>query len=116
MTKKQMIEEILNKVKSVDCNIVRVYGVTMGVGYDLNVSIEHDKGSFYFKAHATRASWALIGHLRPNNPQYQYTGSCDYYQEDVIKYWEHGEGLGEYLGRFKKLDLIHLYDTIVKGC
>lgn len=116
MTKKEMIQEIIEAVEMVDCSILRVYGVPMGVGYDLAVKLETKTDIIRLDAHATRPSWAAMGHLRPNNPYYKYTGSCDYYQEDVIKYWEHKKeyALEEYFSRMKKDQLKNWYQVIVK--
>ena len=114
MTKQKMIENILPKVKETSCYIVRTYGVSMGVGYDLNINVEMADFEIDFEAHATRQSWALLGHLRPNNPEYQYSGSCDYYKQDVCEYWEDkNKGLKEFLSRLTKDQLKYYYNKIV---
>ena len=45
-----------------------------------------------------------VGHLRPENPYYLYSGSCDRYRERVINYWEFNfkDALREYYMRFTK--------------
>ena len=94
--KEQIIEEILKNIKVENANIVRVYGVPCGVGYDMYVILNTGE---VLETHALRQSWALEGHLRPNNPSYKYTGRCDNYQEEIISYWTSGLGLKDYLKR-----------------
>lgn len=115
MKKAEMIQSIINKVERVDCYIVRVYGVSCGVGYDLNVNLETKNDNIRLAAHALRQSWAAVGHLRPNNPYYKYSGSCDYYQKDVIKYWESEKerALEKYFSRLNKSELTLWYESIV---
>ncbi len=107
MKKSELVERICSKVKKVDCFIERVYGVSHGVGYDLNVDVEYinDKKE-RIQAHAVHSCWAGLGHLRPNNPDYKYTGSCDVYKKDVCDYWDSENGLEEYLMRLSKSELV----------
>ena len=109
-----MTKEILDLVTVTKCEIVKVYGVAMGVGYDLDVFVEFDKGFQYFPAHAGRQSWAMPEHLRPDNPYYKYTGSNDVYQGLVKGYWaDKNSGLKELLSRLPKDELEEYYHTIV---
>jgi hypothetical protein len=106
MKKSQMIELITKEVEKIDCYIVKIYGVSWGVGYDLDIDITFKGGrKFPMQSHALSQSWALIGHLRPNNPYYKYTGSNDVYRNKVTHYWQIGNGFAEYLGRLKKTEL-----------
>ena len=115
MLKKEIALKIVEGVKEIKCYIKRTYGVSHGVGYDLHVYITYaNNEEKRVRAHATHGSWASAGHLRPNNPDYQYTGSCDVYKGDVIRYWETGNGLTEYLLRFKKATLESLLRTTLE--
>jgi hypothetical protein len=104
MSKKELREKILENVETVDCSIVKVYGVTIGVGYDLNARVTFKNGYVLpIKAHALRQSWACVGHLREYQGQFKvYTGSNDIYREQVIAYWENKDGLNEWLERLNK--------------
>ena len=124
MTKQKMIEAIMEKVSNVTCIIGRVYGVSSGVGYDLTARIDFDQTDnenpaalvlLVVEAHALRQTWAAPGHLRPNNPRYKYSGSCDHYQNRVLSYWESpgNPGFEEYLTRLKKDDITALYDEVL---
>ena len=113
MKKIEIIEKIVERVEEIDIGIVRVYGVSHGVGYDMTGYVYFDNGkSMLVEAHAVRASWACLGHLRPDNPYYKYTGSNDVYQDDVIKYWKEKHGFREYLGRWLKPELVDLYGEL----
>jgi len=113
MKKSEVIEKIIENVKEISCYIVRIYGVSCGVGYDMNVELTFKNGlTEHQDVHAIRQSWACFGHLRPNNPRYQYTGNCDYYQEKVIKYWENGNGFKELITRMNKEELIEKLDYV----
>lgn len=115
MLKKDLVKGLVKAVTKVDATIVRVYGVSHGVGYDLNVVVNFEKGiTKSFEAHAGPKSWTMPGHLRPNNSFYEYTGSNDVYRERVIEYWEHGDGLEEYYGHFLKKELKDEYASIVE--
>ena len=112
--KKDLVNAIVEKVESVDCDIVRIYGVTMGVGYDLDITIKLKGTSMelYIPAHASPKSWASYGHLRPNNPYYKYTGRNDVYRARVIDYWEKKHGLENLLNRFNMTDLRYILDYL----
>jgi len=106
MKKSILIEEIVKEVVKIECYVARVYGVSCGVGYDLDVYIEFYNGSNkHIEAHAVRQSWACVNHLRPRNPMYKYSGSNDVYQDQVIKYWTDGKAFSEYLARDLKKNL-----------
>jgi hypothetical protein len=115
MVKSDIVKSFIENVESVKCEIVKVYGVPMGVGYDMVISLTHKDGHIAFlDAHATRQSWALIGHLRPNQTVYDdYKGSnySHKYIDSVKSYWESKNGLFEYLLRFKKQNLQNVIDT-----
>ena len=116
MKKSEMINEILSvNPKCVNTYITRVYGVSCGVGYDIEATIEF-KGGFVLpiKAHASRQGWAYPNHLRPNNPYYKYTGKNDVYQEKVINYWMNGAGFEGYLNEFKKKTLEVIYNYVME--
>ena len=116
MKKAQLIETILEKVKTVDAQIIRVYGVPMGVGYDLGVMVTFKDGqSRYLEAHASNKAWAVGGHLRPNQFMFdEYKGSNAplRYAESVRSYWNKKHGLKEYLSRFKKVDLVEYLEEL----
>jgi len=113
MKKSEIIERIIKEVESVSCYIVRVYGVSCGVGYDMNATIRFKNGYLMMPAvHALHQSWACLGHLRPNNPHYQYTGSCDVYQSRVIEYWEKRNGFKELLTRLDKERLEYILFSV----
>ncbi len=117
MKKSEMIEAILSvKPECTNAYIVRVYGVTCGVGYDIDAIIEF-KGGFVLpiKAHSSRQGWAYPEHLRPNNPYYRYTGKNDVYQEKVINYWMNGSGFESYLNRLNKDNLEVIYNYVMEG-
>lgn len=114
MIKNEMIDVIIENVESVNASIVRVYGVSCGVGYDLFVTVQTKKCMILdFDAHAVRQSWAGVGYLRPNNPYYKYTGSNDVYQSRVIEYWRNGGGFREFLGRMNKDALQVIFNEII---
>ena len=110
MKKQAIIDDLMQNLEVKDVTILRIYGVTYGVGYDLNVTVEHTKTGEIkiLKAHALKSSWALPGHLRPNNRQLEYKGSNNPYKyvDTVSHYWMIKDGLLEYLERFKKDALI----------
>lgn len=117
MKKSKMIESILSvKHNPEHAYISRVYGVTCGVGYDIDVTVIF-QGVFTLdiEAHASRQGWAYPEHLRPNNPYYKYTGSNDVYQEEVIKYWMNGSGFKSYLNGLKKDKLEVIYNYVMEG-
>ena len=114
MFKRDLIEEILQGIKKIDCYIIKVYGVSWGVGYDLNVLLTlNNNKTHHLDAHALPKSWACIGHLRDNQTVfYNYTGRNDVYRDYVINYWTSKQGLEEYLQRFKKCDLIQFMEAL----
>ena len=116
MVKSEMVKSFIGNVEKVECEIVKVYGVPMGIGYDMVITLTNKNGRIAFlDAHATRQSWALIGHLRPNQTVYDdYKGSNYSYKyiDSVKSYWESKNGLFEYLLRFKKQDLQETFNTI----
>ena len=116
MKKAEIIETILEKVETVKTDIIRVYGVPMGVGYDLDVYITFKDGQRkYLEAHATNKGWAVGGHLRPNQfifNEYKGSNAPMRYAEDVTRYWNEKHGLKEYLSRFKKVDLVEYLEGL----
>jgi hypothetical protein len=113
MRKNEMVDVIIENVESVNASILKVYGVSCGVGYDLFVTVKTKKTQILgFNAHAVRQSWACVGYLRPNNPYYRYTGSNDVYQSRVIEYWRNGGGFREFLGRMSKDALQVIFNEI----
>lgn len=113
MKKLDMCNDIINNIKEVECNIVKVYGVACGVGYDLDIFVTFKNNQKrYIKSHALRQSWACIGHLKTNQYEfYKYTGSNDVYRQQVINFWEknYKYAMQEYFMRYKKyvLETIH---------
>lgn len=106
MLKKEIITLLTSKIKPVDVEIVKVYGVPMGVGYDLNILLSNNQK---IKAHATNKNWALVGHLQENQIEfYKYTGKNDRYRGNVINYWLYHNALSRYLSRFKKVELLEM--------
>lgn len=112
MLKSEMIQEFINEVKEVKCQIVKVYGVSHGVGYDMNIKVLFKNGdSTILEAHALRQSWACLNHLRSNQDEFKlYTGSNDIYRDEVVNYWEKksASALSQYFNRFRKGDLINV--------
>ena len=110
MKKAQLVDAIIEKIDTVACNIVRVYGVPMGVGYDLLVTIEKTNGEVeLLEAHASNKAWAVGGHLRPNQVRFDdYKGSNApmKYADSVRRYWESKDGLREYYERYTKNALL----------
>lgn len=117
MRKSEMIDSILSLVNKVEnCEIRRVYGVSCGVGYDLDITISFNTGEVkMIEAHANNHGWYYPSHLRPNNPPYKYTGSCDRYQSRVISAWVNGLSFEYYLNKLNKNELQALYDEVIDG-
>ena len=118
MKKIDMINEIKENV-NVDCVITKVYGVPFGVGYDLNVYLTHkeDKNVIMcrLKAHATRQSWSLLGHLREYESRFNtYTGKNDVYRDQVMAWWENKDALEDYFMRMSKKDLTYYHCIVMK--
>ena len=109
-TKKELIEKVLKQVKNVDCNIVKVYGVPCGIGYDMIVKVELSDGRIkYLETHAGPRSWTMPDHLRKDQIEYDnYKGKNPplFYADVVKRFWSDKQGLKEYLQRFKKETLI----------
>ena len=107
MTKENLIESITSRVKVEGLNVVRVYGVPMGVGYDLILFLDNGEA---IDLHAGPRSWDMPGHLaRTPYGVNTYRGTDSYpgrYIERIQKYFKEGEGFKNYLRRFKKEDLI----------
>ena len=120
MKKSDIIDMLLDGVRKIEADVIRVYGVSCGVGYDLNITVyfKEDPSRYikpiHIKAHAGPRTWCAPNHLRPNNGYYQYSGHSDRYQSAVRDYWEREShaGLRGYLGYFKKDQLIYFYETI----
>lgn len=108
VTKDLMVKALKNALEVKACNVVKVYGVISGVGYDLDVVIENRvTGEIkVIEAHANNHGWFYPSHLRPNNPYYKYTGSCDRYQSRVIIAWYENHALQCYYENFTKDELI----------
>jgi hypothetical protein len=116
MKKSLIIDNILIKVDKINLIIHRTYGVSHGVGYDMTAYVTFDNGvELDFAAHAVPKSWDSLGHIRPNNPYYKYSGSNDVYKERVIDHWEKKNGFKYYLERFKKQELEYLLQVIQIG-
>lgn len=114
MTKKKIIDSIASNVKVQDVNIVRIYGVPMGVGYDMQVVLSDvSTGEVSsVKMHAGARAWDMPEHLRPNQIFYNaYKGGDSYperYIDPIKKYFIEGNGFKNYLERFKKDELIKM--------
>ena len=112
MLKSEVIDGLINEVKAVDCDVIRVYGVAMGIGYDLIITAHlKNNEAVTFKAHAGPRSWDSKGHLRARQASYnEYKGGKDphYYLQGVKDYWEvrYRWALYKYLSRFNKSDLL----------
>ena len=109
MTKEKIIESITSRLKVENVEVLRIYGVPMGVGYDMLVWLNNDS---YIEMHATGRAWEMPGHLRPNQIGYNnYKGRDSYperYIERIRKYFKEGEGFKNYLRRFKKDELLRM--------
>lgn len=109
MTKEKIIESITSRVKVENVEVLRIYGVPMGVGYDMLVWLNNDS---YIEIHATGKAWEMPGHLRPNQIGYNnYKGSDSYperYIDRIRQYFKEGEGFKNYLRRFKKDELLRM--------
>ena len=116
MKKADIIEAITENIKTIECNVVRVYGVPMGVGYDMVVHLTHKNGNVEkLEAHATNRSWSMGGHLRPHQIAFDdYKGSSAplQYVDAVKRFWESKDGFQEYLSRFKKDNLVDILNNV----
>jgi hypothetical protein len=119
--KSDIIDMIKAEVSKVECDIVKIYGVSCGVGYDLDIDVyfkidlKQYRGPLKIKAHAGPRTWCMPGHLRPNNRYYEYKGRSDRYQEVVRKYWQEPkkyDGLAGYLDYMTKKDIMILYHSL----
>ena len=112
MTKEQIIESITSSVKVEGLNVVRVYGVPMGVGYDMVLFLDNGRA---IDLHAGPRSWEMPGHLeRTAYGSNTYKGSDPYpgrYIERIQKYFTQGSGFENYLRRFKKEDLLRMLEA-----
>lgn len=105
MQKAEMVNEIEQYIETIDCEVIRTYGVTHGVGYDLHITLND---AIRLNAHATNVSWDLVGHRKADNDYCQYTGKNDVYKEAVIDYWVSGEAIQYYLERLTKDQLFEI--------
>lgn len=116
MKKADIIEAITENIETVECNVVRVYGVPMGVGYDMVVNLTHKDGHVEnLKAHASNKSWSMGGHSRPHQIAFsEYKGRNNplQYVHAVKRFWESKDGLKEYLSRFKKDALVDILEGL----
>ena len=115
MKKSEIKNEIMELIKEgTTARIDRVFGVSNGVGYDLTPFIETKNGvKISLDVHALRTGWAYPKHLRPNNPDYKYTGSNDIYQDKVIGLWNYKNGgFSQYLDELKKAELLDFLKEI----
>lgn len=114
MTKKDLVLQLVNNYEVQNCVIRRVYGVSCGVGYDLDITVMNNKTGeiTMIEAHANNHGWYYPSHLRPNNPPYKYTGSCDRYQDRVLSAWiDNGvNALMCYFNEFKKSELLEILE------
>jgi hypothetical protein len=108
MDKKELVLQLTSMYEVKNCVVRRVYGVSCGVGYDLDVTVMNNQTGeiSMIEAHANNHGWFYPNHLRPNNPFYKYTGSCDRYQSRVINAWLQPHALECYYNEFKKDALI----------
>lgn len=114
MKKSELILKLSSNYEVKNCMIRRVYGVSCGVGYDLDVLVMNKiTGEVtMIEVHANNHGWYYPNHLRPNNPPYKYTGSCDRYQSRVISAWmDNPNALEYYFDGFKKTELQALYEN-----
>lgn len=113
MRKRDLILALSSMYEVKNCVVRRVYGVSSGVGYDMDVLVQNNNtGELHLiQAHANNRGWFYPSHLRPNNPPYQYTGSCDRYRERVISAWmDNPNALEYYFANFKKEALQFFYE------
>jgi len=107
MTKEALVQSIADKIKVENVEVMRIYGVPMGVGYDMLVWLSNDS---YIEMHATNRAWEMPGHMHPNQKDYSnYKGSDSYperYISKIRSYFINGQGFKNYLRRFKKDQLI----------
>jgi hypothetical protein len=107
MTKEALVQNITDKIKVQNVEVMRIYGVPMGVGYDMLVWLNNDS---YIEMHASNRAWEMSGHLRPNQIGYNnYKGSDTHperYISKITEYFINGNGFKNYLRRFKKDQLI----------
>ena len=109
MTKEKIIESIISRVKVEALSVVRVYGLPMGVGYDMLLFLNNGE---IIDLHAGPRSWDMPGHLK-STPygSNTYKGTDSYpgrYIERIQKYFKEGEGFKNYLRRFKKDELLRV--------
>lgn len=113
MKKQELVLKLVSMYEVKNCVIRRVYGVSNGVGYDLDVTVMNNAtGELHLiKAHANNHGWFYPSHLRPNNPPYQYTGKCDRYQSRVVNAWVNElYPLFPYFNEFKKSELLAILE------
>ena len=117
MRKKELVLALSSMYEVKNCVIRRVYGVSSGVGYDLDVLLQNNVTgeTTLIEAHANNHGWFYPSHLRPNNPPYKYTGSCDRYRERVISAWVNGFAFESYLNKLSKNELQSFYDEVIDG-
>lgn len=112
MKRKELVLALSSMYEVKNCVIRRVYGVSNGVGYDLDVMVMNiNTGEVtLIQAHANNHGWFYPSHLRPNNPPYKYTGTCDRYQSRVISAWmDNPNAMEYYFDNFKKIGLECFY-------
>lgn len=110
MLKKEIISTIMTHLEVVDVWLVRVYGVPMGIGYDMVAEVKAKETGeiLHFDFHAGPQSWDCIGHLRPNQLGFDaYKGGNPplLYLDRVKRWWSEKAGFRFYLERFKKKEL-----------
>ncbi len=117
MLNKDLVNNIVLQLEVTQVTILRTYGVSCGVGYDIAVTVKNKRTNnlFILEVHAVRQSWACVGYLRPDNPQYKYTGSNDVYKDAVHIYWynDNKQALKEYYNRFTKKELDTIYNKLM---
>ena len=114
MTKEKIIDSIASNVKVKDVKVVGIYGVPMGVGYDMLVFLSDlSTGEVSsVKMHAGARAWDMPEHLRPAQLYYNVYKGTDPYPERYINriktYFIEQDGFKNYLRRFKKDELIKM--------
>lgn len=113
MKKAELKELLKNNLKVVQSRLDRIFGVSMGVGYDYTIEVQSTAGVQHtIKLNAHGKAWHLAGHRNSNQYAFNvYKGSNAYperYWSTMQDNFASGSWLYEYLSRFTKTQLVEL--------
>ena len=111
MKKDEIVKNLVNVLKVESVVIAKIYGVTCGIGYDLDIKVSNTlTGEVKFiKAHASNKSWDCLEWLHPNRAFNTYKGGNNPYRfvDSVTRYWMDGCALENYYMRYNKASLVN---------